>query len=132
MPEFTKLEEISGSFLAGYLCHYSLHSLAALAISSFSKALAQLSVNAEKRLGENCEGWDEELLSKINTFLASKFERMIGSIKLTTITLNDYYDAVLFLNKLIDVLSKRMDVNGTILRASLDAIHKRSSSLHVF
>jgi hypothetical protein len=126
MPELTRLLDIPVSFLVAYLCHLSLHSIAGSATSSYSKAVAQLTLTAAKGMPEGYEGWDEELFSKINNYLAGKFDQMIKAIKLTSIPLSDYYQAVLFINKLVAILGKSLDVNGSILLSSLDSSHKRT------
>ncbi len=77
-------------------------------------------------MGEDCEGWDDELMSKINTFFASKLEKLIKSVRLSGLSLAEYYAMVTFIQRLISVVSKEMDINGTILRACLDDNHKRS------
>eukprot|EP01022_Parablepharisma_sp_SALTPOND_P008275 TRINITY_DN135526_c0_g1_i1.p3 TRINITY_DN135526_c0_g1~~TRINITY_DN135526_c0_g1_i1.p3 ORF type:complete len:255 (-),score=28.24 TRINITY_DN135526_c0_g1_i1:444-1208(-) len=77
-----------------------------------------------KRVKDECKGWDDELLSKINTFYASKLEKTIRSIKLTGITLGEYYQAVTFVREVIKLVSKEMDVSVTILKSCLDDVHK--------
>ena len=123
--ELAKVEDIAAAFLLVYLVYHALYELASTAALYFSKGLAQANLNAEnKRIGDECKGWDDELLSKINTFYASKLEKMIKSIKVTGLALNEYYQSVTFLQEVIKLVTKEMDVSGTILKSCLDDIHK--------
>jgi len=123
--ELTKLSEISAAFLLVYLNYIILYGLAQNTIQFFAKGLTQVNLNIEnKRIGEECKGWDDELLSKINTFYASKFEKMLKGIKVSGLTISEYYQIVSFLKEIIRLVTKEMDVSGTILKSCLDDIHK--------
>lgn len=122
--DLNKADDIAIGLLIVYLYYSSVHSIASSTISSFAKGVAEINLSEEKKIDCTFEGWDEEILSKINTFLASKIEGVIKVIKPNGLPLGQYYDVVLFINQLISIISKQLEVNGTILKASLDDIHK--------
>eukprot|EP00826_Nyctotherus_ovalis_P055318 TRINITY_DN7337_c0_g1_i13.p1 TRINITY_DN7337_c0_g1~~TRINITY_DN7337_c0_g1_i13.p1 ORF type:complete len:422 (-),score=142.15 TRINITY_DN7337_c0_g1_i13:62-1294(-) len=70
------------------------------------------------------QGWDEELLTKINTFYANKLENIIKSINFKIESTGDNYHAVKFIQEVIVLVTREMDINGTMLKLSLDDINK--------
>jgi len=129
--ELFNLHDIVKVFLVAYLQYKTLYGLATSVTSYFAKSMVQRMVNSEgnskdlkKSIKEKYKGWDEELLTKINTFYVTKLENIIKSIRFKTESTSDNYQAVKFIQEVISLVTREMDVNGTMLKISLDNINK--------
>lgn len=129
--ELSQLQDIVKIFLVSYLQYRTLYGLATSVTSYFSKSMVQRTANSEasakefkNTAKEVYKGWDEELLTKINTFYANKLENIIKSINFKTESTGDNYQAVKFIQEVIGLVTREMDINGTMLKLSLDDINK--------
>jgi len=112
---------VAAVFVVLFLQYKGLHSIAKCCINFFAKGFAQATINSDiKQLKGNLAGWDEELLSKINTFYAGRLELMIKTVRLV----EDNYDTVGVIQEVIRAASEHMDINVTILRSCIDDMCK--------